>query len=236
MKVLDVFNSFLEQFINVLKDRNSGILHESLKMFFELCNKYYPSIETIVNNDLLALQILVRMISALPINAENMTIGIPAAEYFASIVLKILSEKFDVILSTIDEDEWSSFRDGLITLFCIQLHSEKPLEGTVDSIELLSMISDEEIRRDMAMSLANLILELRFTLPVNRTNDLIALIGQQQLTLQHLELAASLETYISYLTQFIICHQEEDDQLTDKITNHLDKLLRESHFPSKKLR
>jgi hypothetical protein len=53
--------------------------------------------------------------------------------------------------------------------------------------------------------------------------------------LEHLELATSLETYISYLTQLVIAQQGHDDKLAEKMEDHLNKLLGEDRFSSKKL-
>jgi hypothetical protein len=177
------------------------------------------------------------MFSSLPLNAENMNIEMEAANYLASSVLEILFEKFDVIINTTDENEWPSFRKGLVTLCCIQLHCQKLKMRTIDPICLLLLMPQEGIRRqETVIDLLNSLCKLKSTLPNNQTTALIGLVGLDQLTLQYLELVTSLETYISYLTQFIICHQPVDNQLTDEITNHLDKLFRENRFSSERLR
>jgi hypothetical protein len=66
--------------------------------------------------------------------------------------------------------------------------------------------------------------------------NLCMLTGQDRLSLEHLELTHSLESYIDCLTRFVNAYQGDHDQLKEKITNHFTKLLQANHFPSKKLR
>ncbi|CAF4832905.1 unnamed protein product [Rotaria socialis] len=56
------------------------------------------------------------------------------------------------------------------------------------------------------------------------------LIDRDHLILEHLEVTASLETYISYLTQLATDHQEDDNQFKEKIQTQLNRLLRENRF------
>jgi hypothetical protein len=139
-KAYDVFNSLLEQFAIVLKDRGRGVSHENLNLFFQLCHRHYSAIKDIIQKDLTAFKILVRMVALLPINQENMTIRSQAAEQFVSIVLRSLSENLEAILAITDGVEWPSFREGVITLLCIQLNRQKLEDKMIDPIVLLSTI------------------------------------------------------------------------------------------------
>jgi hypothetical protein len=235
MKTYETFELLLEQFTIAIEDRGREILRENLNFFFNLCRKYYSTIEHTVKQDLLALKILVRMLALLPLNRENMTIGSEAARLFASIVLKTLSNNLQTIWTTITGSEWPLFREGLITLYCIILHHQGLEKETDDPFRLLSMIPDEAWRQETAMKLVDLLRNLQCSLPRNQEVMLYTLVGNDNLTLEHLQMATSLETYISYLTQFIIAHQEDYTSLEEKIQIQLNKLLGENHFRSKQL-
>ncbi|CAF3712950.1 unnamed protein product [Rotaria sp. Silwood1] len=96
------------------------------------------------------------------------------------------------------------------------------------------MIPDDERRQEIATKLLSLLSELRWTPNRDQEIALYTLVDQDHLTLEHLEVAASFETYISYLTQLVIAHPEDDNQLEEKIQIQLDKLLKEKHFPTVK--
>jgi hypothetical protein len=235
MKSYEMFDSFLEQFIIAKGERGKGLSREYLNIFFQLCRKYYSTIEHNVKQDVPALKSLIRMIALLPINKENMLIGSEAARQFASIVLKTLSERLPAVWTTIVDTEWPSFCEGLVTLCCFKiLHNQESEKETNDSFDLISMIPDEVRRQETAMKLLNLLGDLQCILSRKQEVTLYTLVGQDHLTLEHLELAASLETYISYLTQLVIAHQGEDNQLEEKIQIQLSKLFRENRLRSKK--
>ncbi|CAF4183121.1 unnamed protein product [Rotaria sordida] len=79
------------------------------------------------------------------------------------------------------------------------------------------MISDEKRQQETTSKLLSLLSELRWTPKRDQETALYKLIGQDQLTLEHLDVAASLETYISYLTQLVIAHPKDDSQLEERI-------------------
>ncbi|CAF1340065.1 unnamed protein product [Adineta steineri] len=231
MKSYDLFDSFLEQFNIAIQNRGTGILRENLVAFFCLCRKYYGIIEDPVKQDMFALKIITRMTALLPINRENMTVGSEAAKLFASIVLKHLSERSQEIWTTVIDSEWLSFSEGLVKLCCIQLlDGQVSIEQTNDYFIILSTIPDKTRREETVIKLLTLLNNLRYTLPRNQDVALYSLIDQNHLTLEHIELAASLETYISYLTQFVLSHQEDPNELHEKIQTQLDKLLSEKRF------
>jgi hypothetical protein len=103
-----------------------------------------------------------------------------------------------------------------------------------DTLNILSMIPKEEKKQETAMKLLNLLSDLQCTLPEKQEVALYALVGENHLTLEHLELATSLETYVSYLIQLVIAYQGDVNELEQKIQRQLDKLLKEKRFRSKK--
>jgi two-component SAPR family response regulator len=236
MKSYDMFDSFLAQFNIAIQERRRSISRENLNHFFVFCRNFYSTIEHTVKQDVSAVKILVRMIALLPINRDNMMIGSEAARAVASIILNTLSEKLLVTWPTITDAEWSSFREGLVTLCCIKLlHHQVSEKAANDTLNLLPMIPNEEQKQQIAMKLLNLLGDLQFTLPEKQEVALYTLVGENHLTLEHLELATSLETYVSYLIQLVIAHQGDVNELEAKIQRQLDKLLKEKRFPSKKL-
>lgn len=215
----EIFDPFLNQLDSV-----SEMSRDCLRTFFRLCEKYYPMIDSIVEDHLSALKILIRMLSVLSINEENMIIGIPEAGSFASKIFQIVSTDFESLLSSIEDNEWPSFCRGLIHLFSIHLLYEKVNNQQLD---LLSKIPNLNSRKEeMIINLIDSLASLRVRLPIDQSTFLIGLVGQNDLTLQHLELASSLDAYISFLTQFVIDHFETD------IDSHLTKVLTENRFPS----
>jgi len=234
MKTYDTFDTLIEQFNTAIQDRGRAILRANLNLFFTVCRRHYSTIEHIVEQDLFALKILVRMLALLPLNRENMIIGSEAARQFASIVLKKLSEKVQTIWATIAESEWPLFREGLITLYCIKLHHQESENETDDPFLLLSMMSDEARRQEIVTKLLTVLGDLQCSLPRKQEVILYALVDRDHLTLEHLEMTTSLETYISYLIQLVRDYQGDHNQLEEKIQIQLDKLLKENHFRSKK--
>jgi hypothetical protein len=190
--------------------------------------------EHVVKNDPTTLKILVRMTGPLPINQENLIIKSDALTLFISMILKNLSEQLETVLSTIDTVEWPSFCNGLVILFVIELTRHKPIEDTNDAIILLSKIPDKKRRKEIANKLLDLLNNLKYTLSQIDLMNIWDLIRQDGLSLEHLELTHSLESYIDCLTQFVTAYQGDHNQLEEKITNHFTKLLQANHFPSKK--
>ncbi|CAF4433570.1 unnamed protein product, partial [Rotaria magnacalcarata] len=200
MKSYDNVDSFLKQFSIAVLERSRRFSNENLNLFFQTCRKYYNTIEQKVKQDLLALKTLIRVMCVVPINQENMTVRSEAAVFFASIVLKTLSEKCQALWSTLIDTEWSSFREGL------------------------------EQRQKITAKLLSLLSELRWIPRRNQETALYALAGHDHLTLEHLEVAASLETYISYLTQIVTTHPKNDNELDERIHLQLNKLLKQNRF------
>jgi hypothetical protein len=235
LKTYEIFDSYLEQFAIAIQERGKSMSSENLNLFFFFCHQFYPTIEPNVTQDISAVKILVRMIALLPINEENIIIGSEAARIFTSMILNTLSEKLLDVWTTMVDTEWSSFRDGLIKLCCIRLLnrqvSEKPANS--NTLNLLSMIPKPEQKQEIAMKLLNLFSDLRRSLPEKHEVPLYSLVGEHHLTLEHLELTTSLETYIKYLTQLVIAHQTDIKELEQKIEKQLDKLLKEKRFSSK---
>ncbi|UJR16715.1 hypothetical protein I4U23_003615, partial [Adineta vaga] len=231
MKCYDLFDSFLKQFSNAVQESRKGISQENLNIFFQLCRKYYSEIEQTVKEDLSALNILIRMVSVLPTNRENLTGENEAARLFTSIVFKKTLNDLHKIWPTILDSEWTSFREGLITLCSLSLIVYQDTEKqTTDCFNLLSMIPDEERRKEIATRLLTLLSYLGYSLRENKDASLYTLVGKDHLTLEHLELAATLETYISYLTQFLLAYQGDYNELQEKIGVQLDKLLQQKRF------
>lgn len=232
-KSYDTFDSLIEQFTNAVQERKRGISRENFDEFFKLCRRHYSSIEKIVKNDLVALKILVRMMSVLPVNQENMTIASEAAQLFVSIVLRILSSEFDAVSIAITDPEWPSFREGLITSLCIKLHRQTLDKDGENVLDLLTYIPEGTRRQDVAQRLIDLLSKLSCNLLTHQEAILYTLIGPKNLTLEHLELSSSLEMYINYLTKLMIAYEGDDSELEAKIQVRLNKLLLENHFPSK---
>ena len=230
-----MFDSFLEQFNNTLEQRGKHLLRENLNSFFQNCRKYYSIIEHLVNEDVSALKILIRMVAVLPLNRDNVIIGSEAARLFASIILKILSTKFSIVWSTIDDVEWPSFRDGLVILCCLRLlHSRESTDEPNETADLLLLIPEEVQRRETVSQLISLLSDLQCTLSENQEVTLYALLDKNHFELKHLDVVTSLETYVSYLTQLMMGHRDEINQLEEDIQKQLNTLLTEKRFTSKK--
>ena len=236
LKSYHLYDSFLEQFnIALQQQRDKGISRENLNLFFHNCRRHYSIIEHIVNAEIPALKILVRMASILPLDRGNVIIGSEAARQFSSIILRALSDKFALEWPTIDNVEWISFRNGLVVLCCLKLlHRQQSTEGTSGTSDLLSLIKDETRQGETVLQLLDLLRNLQCTLSENEEVALYKLIDKNHFELKHLELATSLETYVSYLTQLMMGHRGEINQLEEDIQNQLNRILTEKRFTSKK--
>lgn len=231
MQSPEMFDSFLQQFNYAIQERHRSIARENLNQFFINCRKFYSTIEASLRQDIFALKILVRMTAVLPINKDNMIIGSEAGRQFASLILNNLSNKLEAVWPTIKEAEWPSFREGLVTLSCIKLlHLHESEEVKENTTKLLASIPIEEKKQEIVLCLLNLIRNLQCTLPENQEAALYSLVGKQHLTLEHLELANSIETYISYLAQVLIGHQGDVNELERQIHDQLNKLFKENRF------
>lgn len=233
-KKFPIYDSFLNQFQSFQCESIENLSREMLKMFFQLCDKYYQMIKSIVENELEALKILIRMLSVVPISEENMAISIIDVQIFVSALFQIVLIHFEELLTSVRDNEWSSFCQGLIHLFAIQLYYQNANKQIINPIVLLSKMSDSDSRKEeMTVGLVDLLVSLCVSLPVDQSKDLIESIDENYLTLQHLELASSWDIYINFLTRFVICHMEIDDELKENIDTHLDDILNRNRFPSK---
>ncbi|CAF3763739.1 unnamed protein product, partial [Rotaria sp. Silwood1] len=170
------------------------------------------------------------MIDLLPINQENIIIG-PVASLFASIILRNLSDKLDVILPTIGEDIWASFCQGLVKLISIKIFNRENENETNNTIDLLSKMPEGKQREDTVLKLLNLFCHLRCKLPKNEVMQLYTLVKSDDFSLKYLELAVSLDTYIDYLSYFLKIHEDNANDFKDNIKDHLDVLLENNHLP-----
>lgn len=227
----DIFDSFLQQFNVAIQKRERSIARENLNSFFYDCRKFYSVIEQNVKEDIRALKILVRMVSSLPIHRDNMTIGNEATRQFASIVLKNLSEKLTTMWPTNTDAEWPSFREGLVTLCCIKLlHYQRPDKPEEDAVHMISTVPNDEQKQEIATHLLNLLTHLQCTFAENQEVALYALVGEQHLKLEHLELANSLETYINTLGQLMMAYHGDINELGEKIQAQLNTLITQKRF------
>ncbi|CAF3907546.1 unnamed protein product, partial [Rotaria sp. Silwood2] len=155
-------------------------------------------------------------------------------KYIFAVVTALTRPGIQAIWPIIIDKEWSSFREGLVTLCCIKLLNHQVSEKEAnDSFDLLSMIPNEAQRQETVIKLLTLLGDLRCVLKRTEEVALYTLIDRDHLKLEHLEVAASLETYITYLTQLLIAYQGDNNELEEKIQTQLDKLLKENHFTIK---
>ncbi|CAF1035564.1 unnamed protein product [Rotaria sordida] len=180
--------------------------------------------------DLDALELIIRMIGFLSINQENIIIG-SVASLFASIILRNLSDKLDVILPTIYENIWASFCQGLVKLISIKIFNRENENETNNTIDLLSRMPEGKQREDVALKLLNLFCHLRCKLPRNEVMILYTLVKSNDFSLKYLELAVSVETYIDYLSYFLKIHEDNANDFKDNIKDQLDVLLESNHLP-----
>ena len=218
-----------------MQQRQRKLSHEDLNEFFLCCHTHCSIIKNAVKDDSIALKSLVRMMAPLSISRENMIAVNPTIRLFVRFVLQALSEKLQTVWESLVESEWESFCEGLVTLFCIELYYTKPEKEMNATLDLLTMIPEESQRQKFASKLVNSLKELKCILTKGQEAFLYKLMGQKNLKLEQLDLASSLETYITYLTQILEFHQGYADQLRAKIETQLDRLLREKRFPSRKI-
>ncbi|CAF3297892.1 unnamed protein product [Rotaria sp. Silwood2] len=226
----DKVDSLFDQFAATLESRKIIISRESLKIFFSLCYKYLSTIENALKQDLDALKILIRMIGLLSISRENLIFD-QAASIFASIILKNLCDKLDAVLTTINENDWTSFCQGLVTLICIKLLHQGNENEASNTIDLLSRMPEGQQRKDAVLKLLDLFYELQCRLSKNKVMELYTLVEPDDLALKYLELAVSIEIYIDYLTYFLKIREDNTNDFQENIKDQLDRLLEKNYFP-----
>ncbi|CAF4423205.1 unnamed protein product, partial [Rotaria sp. Silwood2] len=226
----DKVDSLFDQFAATLESRKIIISRESLKIFFNLCYKYLSTIENVLKQDLDALKILIRMIGLLSISRENLIFD-QAASIFASIILKNLCDKLDAVLTTINENDWTSFCQGLVTLICIKLLHQGNENEASNTIDLLSRMPEGQQRKDAVLKLLDLFYELQCRLSKNKVMELYTLVEPDDLALKYLELAVSIEIYIDYLTYFLKIREDNTNDFQENIKDQLDRLLEKNYFP-----
>lgn len=235
MKSFEIFDSFVKQFNDILEQRGKHLSRENFNYFFRNCCKYYSTIEHVVSEDISAFKILIRMVALLPLNRDNVIIGSEAARIFASIILKLFSTKFSMIWSAINDAEWASFRDGFVILCSLRLlHTQQATDKTDQIAHLLSLISDQEQRREIVLQLIDLLSDFQCSFSKNEEVTLYTLLDKNYLNLKHLEVVTSVETYINYLPQIMQNHQGELNQLEEDIQIQLDTLIRDKRLSSKR--
>ena len=81
----------------------------------------------------------------------------------------------------------------------------------------------------------DLLYQLPYRLPSDEGIVLFELVKPDDLKLEYLELADSLEIYSMYLTYFLNNSEDNANNLKENIKSQLDRLLKENHLPSKSL-
>ncbi|CAF4606015.1 unnamed protein product, partial [Rotaria sp. Silwood2] len=170
------------------------------------------------------------MIGLLSICQENI-INDRIASTFSSIILKNFGDKLNDVFATINENEWTSFCQGLITLICIKLFYQGNANERSNAFDLLSKMPEGEQREYAALKLLDLLYHLPYRLPSDEGMVLFELVKPDDLKLKYLELADSLEIYIMYVTYFINKSEDNANDLKENIKSQLDRLLKENHLP-----
>ncbi|CAF2688686.1 unnamed protein product [Rotaria sp. Silwood2] len=171
------------------------------------------------------------MIGLLSICQENI-INDRIASTFSSIILKNFGDKLNDVFATINENEWTSFCQGLITLICIKLFYQGNANERSNAFDLLSKMPEGEQREYAALKLLDLLYHLPYRLPSDEGMVLFELVKPDDLKLKYLELADSLEIYIMYVTYFINKSEDNANDLKENIKSQLDRLLKENHLPT----
>ncbi|CAF2969685.1 unnamed protein product [Rotaria sp. Silwood2] len=97
------------------------------------------------------------MIGVLPIDKQNLKLPDDSTVNFTATIISKLTERLQDVISSLKEDEWNSFKDGLKTVICIQLLSQTYKKSNINPLELLLNASIQAERLDIAKRVLKLI-------------------------------------------------------------------------------
>jgi hypothetical protein len=222
----------IEQFTEIYRSQTQRLSQNDLDFFFRCCHQYYAKVEQHVKTNTDAIKIMIRMVSILPVNLENIVEKMEAARFIASMILKNLSEKTLDFWEIIIDQEWPSLCQGLVILLCIVLSHRDKAEQMNQFPIFLWTIANRTRRAEVVTQLLNVLKRMKYILTREEMVGLYALIGIENLTVEQLEIAGYLEIYITYLFQILIFNRDVNDQWEQRVREQIVKLLKDRALKS----
>ena len=192
----------------------------------------YTVVEKRVNVHIDAVKVLIRMLSVLPINLENITGKSAAARVMVSNIHRNLLNKNLFFWEIVLNHEWLSLRQGLVTSLCLSLYCSERAEHTDQCSIVLKKITDQTKRTEAVTQLLDLLKRVNCFAKREEMLKLFELIKSKNLTLEQLEKGGYLEIYIHHLTKIILSTENGNNQWEEKIRMQLKKFPRNKLFKS----
>lgn len=222
----------IEQFSEFRNNHTAQFSYNDLNDFFWCCLNHYTVVEKIINASIDAVKILIRMLSVLPINLENITGKSAAARIMVSNIRRNVLNKNLFFWEVVLNHEWPSLRQGLVTSLCLGLYFSERAEHTDQCSIVLKEITDQTKRTEAVTQLLDLLKRVKCLPKREEMLKLFGLIESKSLTLEPLENSGYLEIYIHHLTQIILSTENGNDQWEEKVRMQLKKFPRNKLFKS----
>jgi hypothetical protein len=199
----DLFNTLAQQFQIILSEDKYTFHQRDFQDFFENCLEYLRNTPIDFRTDSIALKIILQMIGLLaPIKKESFDRNCSSAHIFTTEIMFHVRANFKHLLKLVEGSEWLLFSSGLATLSSFEILYHSVDNSNDNTLDFLHQISDEKQRQ----GIANELLFQLFTLeqPIfgnSNWTDLFTIVNPATIEINHLNLAASFETFILCITK-----------------------------------
>ncbi len=199
----DLFNTLAQQFQITLSVDKYTFHQRDFQDFFENCLEYLGNTSIDFQTDQMTLKIMLQMIGLLaPIKKESFDRDCWSVQAFSTKIMFHVRENFEHLLELVEGSEWFLFSSGLATLSSFEILYQSVDSFNDNTLDFLHQISDEKQRQGIANEL---LLQL-FTLeqPIfgnSNWPDLFTIVNPDTIEINHLNLAASFETFILCITK-----------------------------------
>ncbi len=152
-RVYDIFDTLIDQFQTFLVTKPIPFTIFDFNDFFEHCNQYLINILNNSNEKSTTLKIILRMIGSLSISKKSFNRLNKCSNDFANRIMMDVRRDFNMLYQSVNDNERLLFKNGLITLLCIELVYDKRCSPNKNEVAFLQQMPNENERQDIASQL-----------------------------------------------------------------------------------
>ncbi|CAF3200501.1 unnamed protein product [Rotaria socialis] len=225
----DRFNDFIIQFKAAMYGRT--FVRDCCEDFFKECNKYVADSLKRSTNKPNGIKQIIRMIGLVPINKQNFGLPNTSTENFTNVIMSEFTKHLKDVISSLAEDEWNSFRDGMVTLICIQLLSQTFKKSNTSPLEVLLNASIQPERLEIIKRLLNFIKNINGdrNIPEPIWFELLVLDSSDNLIKTIPIEIISFEVYVRCATK-VVPALAQFDNFINRLSSHFDDAVKQNQF------
>lgn len=182
------------------------------------------------NKKCTVLKMILRTIGCLSIPKQHFSRSSKHGKEFAHRIMMDMQRDSKMLYQSVNENEQSLFKYGLITLLCIELVYEKRRKINENEIALLQEMFDKNQCEDIAYQLLCQLHRLNFPI-VGDSNwtELFTMIDPAKIEIKYLDLVDSLEAFIQcmkHISKVLL----EDNRFQRSIKDYFDQRISKKHI------